>query len=318
MINLNNYIYKISGNRHNSRDKFLNDSFFTDPRFILETIEKHAPNYNLLNEREINAYQEMFNCVQEVQKVFNVFHKFNIYPQVSIVGGALYDSVLGLEPKDYDICVYMPSGRTLSIVEQLIGNSTSSFYQTRESEILRISQSLIHKDISSAGVLIEELLKQNFNIPAKLKIQNKEHYIFKYILEVFKVNHSLFTKNIDIIMTNTNCYNFINTFDFNLCKMCIPYDGERSLKEFLSNFHIAVPALYDLENKTMTVQLDKFQDEEIKYFLNKHYHRMNEKYPNYSLNFRGQEPERVDQYNQKYLLEEKINTINKSKGQFKI
>lgn len=171
MINLNKYIHDLTYGNSRSQQDFLDNSLFSNPNFILNNIVKYAPDYDNLIERELSSYQQIYNVIQEVEIFFSCFHKFNIYPQISIVGGALYDTVLGLEPKDYDICVYIPnsSGRKLGIVESIIHNISEVGYPHKAEDIQRISQTLLNQSISDSSTLIYELLKQHFNVQSKLK-----------------------------------------------------------------------------------------------------------------------------------------------------
>lgn len=314
MINIKKYIDQITRGSERTIEDFLSSDYFSQPQFIINVIQKYAPAYNTLTEKEIQSYQHMLDTVQQVQRTFDRLNQFNIFPQISLVGGAVYDTVLGLEPKDYDICVYIPANpRVLSLVENIL-NPAPSPYPIKDSEVARISQHLFSQNISSPHSLIKKILEEDFKIQGKLKTGISDHYIFKYILDVFKVKTALSNKNIDIILTSIDSINFLSSFDFNLCKMCIPYNGEKNVKDFLANFYIAPSALYDLENKNFTVNIDKFSDEEIKYFLGKHYLRLKEKYPSYELNFKGTQELRVH----KYILENIISIVPQNKEKFKL
>lgn len=314
MININKYISVLG---YTDLKNFLTKSYFKEPQVILNSLKQYAPDYDCLSNTQKNNYQNIYTCVKKIDLVLSQFNQFNIYPHVAVVGGCLYDSVLGITPKDYDVVIYFPY-KNSPPVHNFLNNIKPDAYNIKDEKLLLLmSQTLLGFSVDSFPKIVELLIKKEFNLINKINERSSivaEHYIYKSIKDVYKVTHKEIDKPIDIIISDEDCYNFLNYFDFNLCKMCIPYKGERNLKDFLANFYINPSSLYDLKDKKLTVNIDKFSDEEVNYFLNKHYLRLKEKLPDYQLSFRGRETPRVE----KFILSCNVVQDKDNKKTFKI
>lgn len=228
-------------------------SQFQEPIFIKESAKKYLP-------KEIEPYRHMHAILVDLDKKLSPLRSIGMEYSLAIVGGAAYDTIVGCPTRDYDICMSIEAEYDYPMYT----------LQTRR------AQPDIEAKIQVNKKAIRKILQQHYTLESA---EQDKSYIGRYIEDVIKLG------NIDLIVTGLNSKEFISHFDFNICKMKIDFDEE--LERFVDNFYIHPGAFYDLDRKTLTIAIDKFSDDEIDYFMTKHYKKLQEKLPGYSFNARS-------------------------------
>ncbi len=160
-----------------------------------------------------------------------------------------------------------------------------SYVVIHNEEIKRIKERNI---INAKTAMIANILDR-LNIQYKL-FENKdveEKYLNKKIASIFKIIDKNGFEN-DLIVSDISAQNFIASFDFEICKCYIELETKNksiSYNEFLNNIVCLPSMLRDLDEKTLTIKVKNFNMEEIEYFMNKHYLKLKEKFPDYKLNY---------------------------------
>ena len=105
--------------------------------------------------------------------------------------------------------------------------------------------------------------------------------------------NGLNNKKIDLIVSDFVGAEFIQTFDFEICKGVLDFDSlfkktelnhEQQIELCANEVFLTVGMLRDLGRKTLSICCDSFTVENIHYFMNKHFLKLRGKFPDYELN----------------------------------
>ena len=255
-------------------------------------------------------------------------YEFGIHFDLILGGGAVRDLLLGQHDKikDLDIIVRLdiapsassrvPGGLDLQeawgfdpfshkwFAQNLASGAAYSTYGYKHSK---------HKISSYVPVLrriydmVQFLLSKKNNFehcypPFQKTIEQaepefmKSEYLSKNLNGVLKINTPALNFPVDILLTHVHMNNFIQGFDFNLCKASISLiNMQNSMKkeflfpanasEFLKNYVPETSFLTDIFNQTLSIDMDYRNVTDIEHSLNTHLPRLLAKYPDYKVNF---------------------------------
>lgn len=285
-----------------TQQNILSTNFYRNPidcypEHILSTIprERFIENFRNLIPQEKNLSTEEKNYFHQLHDVLNYFQsffpQFNTPFEIGIAGGSLRDvftkkfSLI----KDIDIIVSLPN---------------------------------IPKSLHSSFLIdFQKQLHMQHTI-----FKNFEHqmYYSKHLFSNIKIPKKFFFP-VDLIFTNDSIEDFVQTFDFSICKIYYKYNFKELDQDFdLENWQkiyrkiIFTPTfLKDLSDKTITLNLNHFEESEIHYFLTHHYQRIKNKYSEYSLNIiNGKEQIKEKIYFE--ILQKEISQQSNSQKKLKI
>lgn len=270
---------------------------------ILDSI---LPKEESLTSSQANIFHHIKNSISLIETILSPLKNFNIEYDLIVSGGAIYDLVCHQNDiKDVDIIISFPQIDTEAYNYNIIDK------QNHNSALSKVFSQLI-------SPLYEELFhqkKENFNyndltnIIAKLAWQHAQNVKFFYshhhqvadylnhvIAGMCKIESANY-KSIDLIISKIKASQFINYYDFNLCQMSMIYkegNYQCDKQNLLNHIFMTKNAAYDVEQKKITLKVDKFSQEHIQYFLNKHFLRLIEKYPHYQPTMYGRNEEKVN------------------------
>lgn len=209
--------------------------------------------------------------------------------------------------------------------------------------------------LNDINFLVNQFIYQSFNVNNEKSTMDfkAKAYQHKFLLSLLKLEHEELNKPIDLMVALTPVQQYCISFDFDICKNYIYYRKSpepeiqeshkdfmeivkllqgpknedtdlatqvslRSVKpeELLDHLYLSPAALQDLDNKTLTMLVSSFEEENIHFYMEHHYPRLKEKLPHFQLNFRSyndknQEVAACYIFNERIALPNNINTIKK-------
>lgn len=172
----------------------------------------------------------------------------------------------------------------------------------KEFELINITKETEGKDILNEYMfyVCSNILKKSFAIKEEFQkltknIDNENKLIDnfdsdnKYLSGVIKINDIKLNYNVDILLTSVNIFSYINSFDFSICKMQIPFISNNNIKKYINEKDFYKEIIFnkevysDIYNKKLSFDTDNFTKEEIEKSMEKHYPRIKEKYGEYKL-----------------------------------
>jgi hypothetical protein len=256
-------------------------------RFI-QQFHNLVPQEKNLSIEEKNYFHQLYDLLNYFQ---SFFPQFNSSFEIGIAGGSLRDvftkkfSLI----KDIDIIISLP-------------NIPKSLH----SSFLRDVQKQLH---------MKHTIFKNFE---------HQMYYSKHLFSNIKIPQE-FSFPVDLIFTNDSIEDFVQTFDFSICKIYYKHnprelDDDYDLENWQKIYRkiIFTPTfLKDLHDKTITLNLRNFEENEIHYFLTHHYQRIKNKYSEYSLNIiNGKEQMKEKIYFE--ILQKEISQQSTSQKKLKI
>ena len=300
-------------------DSEYRDTFFDKMDAILPVPEA-------LSDAQTQTLKSMQQTLLQTDNMLSILRELGFDYTLGIAGGAVRDLVLDKTEHmgDFDIVISFPCLQDPTKIKNKTSISqTYSIipWNTRESDPLRF------KELIASCLDEVQKINNAPNLEKLSKIVNllisRTHKTTLYLNNEGKVSdyqnnqmHGLIkfegaSKPVDLIISENEAGMFMHSFSFDLCKAFIPFysvdrktafrDNPVIIKDMpelehadgylqvLDNVFMAKYMIHDIERKSMTVNCAQpnFKLEHLKYFLNKHYLKMSEKFPDYSLNFRG-------------------------------
>lgn len=227
---------------------------------FLENFLQFVPKESELTFQEKQYFSNILEILNYFEEFFSDSKKFPYDFQIGLAGGSLRDVFTKKidQIKDLDIIVSIPK---------------------------------ISDDYAEKKLFIQEVEKKiSFQKMTFNNLENKS-YCSKHMFSNIKIPKQ-FSYPVDLIFTNDSIEDFVQTFDFSICKIYYKHNIEQfetiqNLESWQKIYHriIFTPTfLKDLKDKTITLNLRHFDENEIEYFLTHHYQRIKEKYFDYSLN----------------------------------
>lgn len=306
-------------------------------------IEKFQPDIKKLNTEQIVFLEDMFSALTQFNDDLNELKEYGLSFELGIAGGALRDVILNnsINIGDYDITLHINNipmdftSNELNINWNKLEKFNfkglwKKYFSAPEPYYTPLPQSVNEKMLTN---LIGAVLKQSNSQKIK-EIHYANHEVGTYqnnsIYGLIKLENVISKKPIDLIITNRLIDGFVNTFSFDLCKTYYKYNNKHTFEDMVNNIIIQHSMLKDLENKTLTMNINHLSEENIRYYMNKHYKKMKEKYPEYTLDYRCRydQYDKMSEYNIKlreleviaryYILQEKLENNSKKSIKLKI
>lgn len=146
---------------------------------------------------------------------------------------------------------------------------------------IKLLSHLMRKDIDKTKMFSKDIDENAIN-KADSNIIDKENYIFSKILTIVKMNTSKY--DVDLIFSVNGAKDFIDSFDFEICKLYANVTQVKSKDDFIKNIYFDKRFWNDYSGKIFTMQIGKFSDEEVQKTMQKHFLNLKTKYMNYKLN----------------------------------
>lgn len=306
--------------------KNLNDLSDKDKSFILEHLEKNYTSEIFYNQEIMMVMKNIFLDMSHIYESLEVLEHAGIDFTLSLVGGALRD----LLSENYTVI------KDLDIVLSI--NNIKDYSQINDTEML---EDLDNNHILKSSI---EMCKekysdwQNWNIDKKIaslvqvnlgkKLQIKQTYIPLDLPKEMKDNgvfrsnyHNIFLRGVikledeklhyptDILICNSTAEQYINTFDFNICKIMLSISSQQ-FKEMSLNFNWntleniknqIIPTndfWIDLVYKKLTLNPMGFDMNALERAIIDHLPRIQKKYPEHTLD--------LIKYNKSNLVKEEV------------
>lgn len=308
---------------------------------FLAILTDYYPKEETLSPSQVQALKDIY---QTVSYINNLLAPLAGLPyDLGVTGGAVYDMVTNKShmTKDMDIVLGFPisPGYNKRVPAHLNNdqNLDGEYAPKWDEDITQIKpqyQKVIHNLYleylpglckeqyveSDLPPLVCEVIKDHINITKvyhKNENLNQSAYTNQAIEAVIKINDNHLPKPVDLIIAKGDTGDFAAAFDFDICKMFINFqyglkpesnllqgDEIFDVKKLLAHLFIAPRAVSDLQNKTITMKLPVFGEDDIHHFMARHYPRLHQKLPEYRLNFITDEDKKpIADY---YLLQEKL------------
>lgn len=334
---------------------YLNRQTLEEQNESYQTSISKVPKISQLGSEDIEHLNHLYNSLVLLDNIMFPFKDCKIPFELGVTGGAVYDLLTNNTSliKDYDITLHFPiypQHDEFEIMNKQFTTDNISFtgknfdllsqqYQTPMHNLFKkylpekAIGTYLPKDLTH---LVKAILKANYTTVNQLGSKaDIKSYRNDQINAIFQIEDSNFLKPIDLIMNKCNTNYFCSTFDFNVCKTYINYKpniNENMTKEavaehMLQNLFIFPEAAKDLHHQTLTMDLihQTFNLDNIIYFMERHFPRLEEKLPHYRLSFKTNENTIVEQkqWTDSYwhdYLERKLPHIsqNKNKPKYKI
>jgi hypothetical protein len=221
--------------------------------------------------------------------------------------------------------------------------------------IKRSSSNIYAEDLNA---LLIQLLSNSYN-KAVLKYdstikEKRPSYMNSSMFGLININDKNLSKPIDLIISSTEAQFLCYNMDFNLCKIGLNYRNstnvdafyewnkdmtnylkrnglesrnlcdvdvfnEYAIESVLKRVYLLPASVYDLYNKTCTLDFHKFTTEHLTHYMDNHYPRIQEKLPEYQLVFRNEHenPDFIKEYNIKQLYKKINNELDQKDSDMK-
>lgn len=328
----------------NNKEKFLNEFSYLklkrSPEFnypmsqedyvnyLVGLNEKYLPKKDNLTVEQKEVLEDIFNSINAIEDALIPFRKHKIPYTLGVTGGALYDLITNNShlTKDIDIVlnfnIFDPSAnleekKINSDFLKPIDDLMTEYFPNANT--FNTSKSYSMLDVAWA---FNRFIEKSFDNYLHNKNEAEKTYHNKSLFSLSKITHTSCNRPIDLILSLNNVKSYIQSFDFDLCKNYIFYRQSANYKEYndlatealrsnitslelLDHLYLTPPALKDLDNKTFTMLVSSFDEEDIHWFMEHHYPRLKEKLPHFELNFRAYTENNEEMANF-YLMNEKV------------
>jgi BarA-like signal transduction histidine kinase len=263
------------------------------------------PQKESLTVEQTTILNHITNSINLIEHILLPFEKLGIDYDLTISGGAIYDLVCHLSDiKDIDIILSFPQIKDYdylydghaSVEEKIFDSEFTQLLSPLHEQLLGYKkQNLYYHDLTH----IISLLAQTHSLKVETfysKNNQVADYLNKVIAGICKIN-PLEAKPIDLILSRSPAHEFIHFYDFNLCQMSLIYKKgtfQCHKDNLINHIFMTKNAAYDVTQKKITLKADKFNQEHIEYFLNKHFLRLREKLPEFEPIVYGKNIEKVN------------------------
>lgn len=277
-------------------DKVLEDMYegLVRPNATIDEIKSVFNDY--INVESFAKKQETLKRIHEdsvyIGKLLEPLIKIGLNLTVDIVGGSVRDFVLGKEIKDLDIMVsFWDVQNTVLISEDILIKAGFS-----QEHIKKVDWKYLKEDVQSIKCKLIELCCLRADNQPTIMISNMKDLseydqIVNRLEGVVKLENKekkLTNYNIDFLITDLIKPEFIECFDYNICKASFCLRNSYYQKDFpqepmvlLSRFVGHISFFIDIASKSISQNLYKKTKENIESSINDHLPRIEKKYPDY-------------------------------------
>lgn len=308
-----------------------------EKELIIKTKEL-IPDMYELSENQENIINNIIYYINYIKEQLEPLKFFDLKYSFGIGGGVIRDLLLDKLPGDVDIIVNIPSlnpgrhsieyGDDKALYEKFKKTEYNYLYEiVTEISPYYNSHSNVNQFLEIKEKNYCKFIKSFLKIKGKYYSQEKggcANYQNAHIIGMIKQNGNKKLLPADIIFSSFDIKDYVNTFDFDLCKgyICTNDSYIDTTSSVLENILLSPHMVRDIEKKEMTINIANLSLENLDYYLNKHFFKMTEKFPEYELKtrrptvntYKEETLDKLEQYAKsfylKYKLEEKI--LNKS------
>lgn len=306
--------------------KDLNDLSGEDKSFILEYLEKNYTTDIFYNQEVMIAMKKIFFDMSYIYQALEALEQAGVDFTLSLVGGALRD----LFTENYDLIKDLDIVLSINNIENYSKNTHTSTIANLESIPELTTQVQLCKskykewdfwDLDKKiAALIEVSISHKLNvkqtfIPLDLPKHMEDNGIFRrnyhnvFLRGVIKIEDEKLRYPIDVLICNSTAKDYVNTFDFNICKIMLSITSKQ-FKQMSLNFNWdnlerikneIVPTndfWLDIVYKKLTLNPVGFDMNALERAIVEHLPRIQQKYPDYKLN--------LVHYNQSESIQEDV------------
>lgn len=306
------------------------------PMFFEIFDKKNLNNKSDLLKKIFSDLGKIEDIAGQIKNINGLCFNFNTY----LTGGALRDFFVGMaNPKDLDILFsFEICGEAARATERENGGVDELFSFKREVErtieklkkvsFLRNFELDLKEldDFSKVGDFYKKMINEitkgivaewgGCEVEKEFDIKSlsvNHFYSFDLLDGVFKIKNKNFNFPIDVLVSSSSFTDYIDSYDFEFCKIgldCKGIDKQNNLFDFLcKNSLFLLGALKSIKNKRLDYNQDFFTIDEMFKTFSGHYQRIVSKYPDFKLNFIGDNENNKKIIN-KYLLDFYLNGDN--------
>lgn len=304
----------------------LNDLSVGDKSFVLDYLQKNFTAEIFYNQEIMIAVKKIFYDMSYIHEALEILEKVGIDFTLTLVGGALRDLLTDNHEsiKDLDIVLSINNVEQYSINQE--GDLVNNIEDNTELKEYIDSCKEKYKDWEfwnidkKIAALIESILSKKITIkqtyiPLELPKEMKDNGIFRsnyhnlFLRGVIKLEDNTLQYPADILICNATAEEYVNTFDFNICKIMLTISADQ-YKEMCLNFNWdmletiknqIIPSndfWIDLAYKRLTLNPIGFDMNALERAIVDHLPRIQKKYPHHTL--------KLIQYNNSELLNEEV------------
>lgn len=292
--------------------KHLNDLSSEDKSFILDYIEKNYTAEIFYNQEVMINMKKIFFDMSYIYQVLEPLEKAGLDFTLSLVGGALRDLMTENYNliKDLDIVLSINNIKDYS-KNEVVSTLTHIEENPKLKDLIEVCKkkyefwNIWNIDKKIAGLLEVTLakqlkIKQTF-IPLDLPKGMEDNGIFRsnyhniFLRGVIKIEDEKLKYPADILICNSTAENYVNTFDFNICKIRLTINSKQfkemslvlnwdSLEKIKNEITPTNEFWIDLAYKRLTLNPLGFDMNALERAIVEHLPRIQLKYPEYKLN----------------------------------
>lgn len=264
---------------------------------------------NFKSQKEI--LDKIYQDVSTIYAVLKKLERMELSFSFDITGGATRDFVNGKPIKDLDIMLSIfNTYENKTILSKLNDIGFLKKYFSVEAIVFCIKDAIEAIDDESSfiaqkqqllSLCFHDVISEKFTFTSsnrkeemsKQDIYNENMWKQNRLLGVFKLSPEKMKLNypVDILLTDFHKIEFIKDFDLDICKASFSLVNSvyktsfpKDSLELISRFTAETSFWADIHSKKMTLNVDNMSNKTIENSIKKHFKRLKEKYPDYSLN----------------------------------
>lgn len=255
-----------------------------------------------------DVLEKIYQDASKVYTVLTKFDKIGISYCLSIAGGAVRDFVNEKPIKDIDMILSIPDTfenknilRKLNDISFLKNNfemeSVIHYLQNCYTQST-VEDDFIEKKKQLLSLCFQDLIVKNINLHENHALLNVKVYtdnVLKQnsLIDVLPLAQDKMQLNypVDILLTELDIDKVIKVFDFDLCKASFNMVHNDYNNQFPSNYSSLISRFVadrdfwaDIYNKKLTINVGNMNHQYIESSMIQHFKRLQEKYPDYSIN----------------------------------
>jgi hypothetical protein len=274
------------------------DAEFKDD--IFNKMTNIIPDKNNLSDKQMVFLKETSDVFDKLDRLLAVFNKYDIKYTLGLAGGAIRDFVMDKVEliNDFDICINFDEFIGINSYIKQNKNHPNEMLHEKMNKICSvffpheiigtIDSALLSKLVNK---VIEQEYKTNLFLSDSCAVGDYQN---DHIVGIIKISDQKLSKPIDLIISKDSTSIFCTTFSFDICKGFIEYTPELKIKlkehngflNLIDNIILSKHMINDIVNKKYTMNIQHVEISHIHYYMNKHYLKMKEKYPDFKLNYR--------------------------------
>lgn len=271
---------------------------------------------NFLNEEKSPILKKIWDDAKHVNSLLDELNVMGFEYTLDLSGGSVRDFILNRhnEIKDLDFMLKIESHKEGS-VNKIIKHFTEEERKNVGFNFLPTDDIAINKDEILLKLLELCLNRKSENIEVNknnertykvFKTYAIDHYANQSVFEthkkdrlsgVVKISDEKTNYPVDILLTDFPKPEFINDFDYDLCKISFSLVNPYYTKKFPTNYShlisrvVSTPGFWaDWKNQKLTINIDDLASWQIDRSINNHLDRLQQKYEGFELNVTGNQP----------------------------